>query len=254
MHLNTFDYIFWIASPVVMAGVLAAMYKRGLHRAYPYFFAYVVLQVINNPLLFWFSTRSYAVYFYTYYVNVFACIAISLVVFCSIFDNAFAGYEHLRGSAIAMFQWTVLLVLGAIMLMNLDHRADTGAIVTWILSADSTLRLAQCALILLLLLFRNYLGISRGNVVFGIALGFVWYAAVNMLVAEAFHHHHNISSFLRQANALAYFVATLIWLGYVLRGSIASNRPDRSMLSRIEGWLSLQPFGIPLSGRKKIAL
>ena len=239
---------------MVMTGVLAAMYKRGLHRLYPYFFAYVLLQVVNNPLLFWFSTRFYAVYFYAYYVNVFACIVIPLVIFCRIFDNAFAGYEHLRESAIAIFRWAILLVLAAIILMNLGNRADPGAIVTWILSTISILRLAQCALILLLLLFRNYLGISRDNVILGIALGFGWYAAVNMLITGVFSHYHNIAPLLRHVNALAYFVATLIWLGYVLRGSMAANRPDRDMLSRIEGWLSLQSFRIPLSGRKKIAI
>jgi hypothetical protein len=254
MHLNTLDYALWIACPVVMAGVLAAMYKRGLHRTYPYFFAYVVLQVVDNPLLFWLSTRSYAVYFYAYYVNVFACIVISLVVFCGIFDNAFGGYEHLRKSAIVMFRWTVALVLAAIIMMNLDnHAGHADSIVTWILSALSVLRLAQCALILLLLLFRNYIGISRGNVIFGIALGFGWYAIVNMLVAEAFQRHYNISPLLRQVNALAYFVATLIWLGCVVRGSTPSNRPNRGMLLRTEGWLSLQPFGISLSSRSQFS-
>ena len=70
MHLRPTDYVLWIATPLLQMGVLIAMIKRGLHRDYPYFFNYTILQVVGVPVLYIILTRSYSVYFYAYYVNI----------------------------------------------------------------------------------------------------------------------------------------------------------------------------------------
>ena len=51
MHLRLSDYVLWFASPVLQVGVLISLFRRGLHRDYPYFFNYTVLGVVSvlNP-------------------------------------------------------------------------------------------------------------------------------------------------------------------------------------------------------------
>ena len=38
--------------PLLQIGVLIAMVRRGLHRDYPYFFNYTILQVVGVPVLY----------------------------------------------------------------------------------------------------------------------------------------------------------------------------------------------------------
>ena len=52
MHLRLTDYILWFATPCLQVGVLISLFRRGLHRDYPYFFNYTILQVVSVPVLF----------------------------------------------------------------------------------------------------------------------------------------------------------------------------------------------------------
>jgi hypothetical protein len=73
----------------------------------------------------------------------------------------------------------------------------------------------QCGLVFFMLLFSEYLGISRRNVVFGVSIGFGFYAAINMLVMTAIGNHTVISkSNLNRTNSIAYLVSALVWLAY----------------------------------------
>ena len=224
MHLRLFDYVLWLAAPVILAGVVVAMYKRRLHRAYPYFFVYALFQVVQAPLLLVLYMRSYKVYYYAYYATVAVSVVVSVAVFWDIFKNALGLYEHLGKLANTVFWWSVVVVAGLVVLMHPNsYLSQEGWYGSWIHSGVSASRVAQCALILLLFFFRKYLGISRGNVVFGIALGFGLFAAVNMVVFGEWRHHYDMARALSRVNSLTYLVATLIWLAYALRGS---TQPD----------------------------
>jgi hypothetical protein len=84
----------------------------------------------------------------------------------------------------------------------------------------------QCGLVFFLLLFSEYLGISRRSLLFGISLGFGFFAAVNMLVATGMAHHGGILSktALRHINSFAYMIALVIWLGYTLAAAPSENQ------------------------------
>jgi hypothetical protein len=221
MHLRPTDYVLWIATPLLQMGVLIAMIKRGLHRDYPYFFNYTILQVVGVPVLYIILTRSYSVYFYAYYVNIALSVLISFAVLQEIFRDAFRPYEALRDLSVILFRWSALVVLlvGVMWAINGNgaHKSDNGAVVDAILLAERSVRLMQCGLVFFLLLFSEYLGISRRSPLFGISLGFGLFAAVNMLVATAMTHHGILKqSTLRHINSEAYLVAIVLWLGYTL--------------------------------------
>jgi hypothetical protein len=240
MHLRLTDYVLWIATPLLQMGVLIAMIKRGLHRDYPYFFNYTILQVVGVPVLYIILTRSYSVYFYAYYFNVALSVLISFAILQEIFKDAFRPYEALRDLSVILFRWSALVVLlvGVMWAINSAHRSDNGAIVDTILLAERSVRLMQCGLVFFLLLFSEYLGISRRSPLFGISLGFGLFAAVNMLVTTAMTHHGILKqSTLRHINSEAYLLAIVLWLGYTLAAKSSKSELGEAV-ERPKDWNS----------------
>jgi len=215
MRMHAIDYLLWCLTPVFMTAIAACMYRRRLHREYPYFFNYVVFQVVS--FLIEFPLRTREIYFYAYWTITALSIVVSFAVLLEIFRDAFRPYEALRDLSMILFRWCALVVLLV---------AGMWAVTSWrgnqidnltnaIFLVDRSVRMMQCGLVLFMLLFSEYLGIERRNVLFGIAVGFGFFAAVNMLVMTALTHHSFLSrSSLSRISAGGYLVSMLIWLAY----------------------------------------
>lgn len=217
MHLHPLDYVLWCTGPLLQLGVLAAMYRRGLHREYPYFFNYTILQVLSEPILFVAQRHSYTVYFWGYWGSVALSALISFGVLQEIFHDAFRPYEALRDLSVILFRWCALvaLLVGVMWAITAVHSSQLDALTNGIFLIQRSVRLMQCGLVFFLLLFSEYLGISRRHVLFGIALGFGIFASVSMLVAAAMSHGSFVHvSVLRQINLAAYDISVVIWLAY----------------------------------------
>jgi hypothetical protein len=194
------------------------MYKRGQHRDFPYFFYYTILSVVNEPILL-ILQKSYALYYYGYWVSIALTAALSFAVLYEIFKNAFRPYEALRDLSVILFRWSALVILlvAGMWAVTSNHPAQVGSITNALLLAERSVRLMQCGLVFFLLLFNEYLGISRRTLLFGIALGFGLFASVSMLVTSAMSHAGVVHvSVLRWIQSGAYNVSVLIWLGYTL--------------------------------------
>jgi hypothetical protein len=248
MHLRLIDYVLWLAAPTLQLGVLVAMYRRGLHRDYPYFFNYTILQVANEPILFLMNRQSYTLYYFGYWVSIALSALVSFAVLQEIFKNAFRPYEALRDLSVILFRWSALVILlvAGMWAISSSHSDQGDAVRNTIFLASRSVRLMQCGLIFFLLLFSEYLGLSRRSLLFGIALGFGLFASVSMLVATALSHQTFVHvSILRWINTAAYDLAVIIWLGY----SVLS--PSRSSVAaatvRSEEWNSaLEDARVPV--------
>ncbi len=227
---------------MVQAGVVIGMFRRGLYRKYPYFFNYTILQVVSVPLLFWLNLRSYTVYYYAYYFNTGLSILISFAVLQEIFKDAFRPYEALRDLSVILFRWSMLVVMlvGVMWAINTTHKIDDAPITDALLLAERSVRLMQCGLVFFLLLFSEYLGISRRSILFGISLGFGLFAAINMLVVTGISREEILlrHTTLRQINSGAYLLATLIWLGYTLATAPSTSKALEHGLQRSRDWNS----------------
>ena len=215
MRLHTIDYILWCVTPVLMSAIAVSMCRRRLHREFPFFFDYLVFQTLAFAVEF--PLRNWANYYYVYWT----CSALSLVVtfavFQEIFKDAFRPYEALRDLSVILFRWCALVVLlVAGMWAITSWRADQiDNITNGIYLVDRSIRMMQCGLVFFMLLFSEYLGISRRNVVFGVSVGFGFFAAINMLVMTALTHQTVISKTnLSRINSIAYLVSALVWLAY----------------------------------------
>jgi hypothetical protein len=240
MHLRLADYVLWYATPLIQAGVLVAMFRRGLHREYPFFFNYTLLQVISVPVLAGLFYRSYAVYYYAYWVNTGLSVLISFAVLQEIFKDAFKPYENLRDLSLILFRWCALVVLlvGVMWAINAGRGADiNGTVTDMMMLADRSLRLMQCGLVFFLILFSSYLGLPHRSLLFGISLGFGFFAAVNMLVATAVTRHGMLSgSALSRINSVAYLVSVCIWLGYTMATAPVTSQATADSFVRTKDW------------------
>jgi len=207
-------------------GVLVAMYRRGLQRDYPYFFYYTILSVVNEPVLYVALRGSYTLYYYGYWVSIALTALISFAVLNEIFQNAFRPYEALRDLSVILFRWSALVILlvAGMWAVTSSHPAQDGSITNALLLAQRSVRLMQCGLVFFLLLFSEYLGISRRNLLFGIALGFGLFASVDMLIVSGLSHAGVVHvSVLRWVKSAAYNVSALIWLGYAVLAPFRSS-------------------------------
>jgi len=215
MRLHTIDYIFWCVDPVLMTAVAAAMYRRHLHRDFPFFFNYVVFQVLSFAIEF--PLRNSTNFFYVYWTTTALSIVVTFAVLLEIFKDAFRPYEALRDLSIILFRWCALVVLlvAGMWAITSWHENQIDNITNGIYMVERSVRMMQCGLVFFMLLFSEYLGISRRNVLFGISIGFGFYAAINMLVMTALSHHTVIGKAnLIRVNSAAYVVSMLVWLAY----------------------------------------
>src|SRR5215471_17647976 len=185
MHLRLLDYALWVTSPVLQTAVVVLLLRRGLHREYPFFFNYTILAIVSEPILFFVHEyASYTAYYYAYWINTGLSVLVSFMVLQEIFNEAFRPYEALRDLGVILFRWSALVVMlvGVMWAVNSGQNSDNGAVTDVILLASRSVRLMQCGLVFFLLLFSEYLGISRRSLLFGMSLGFGLFASVNMLV------------------------------------------------------------------------
>lgn len=217
------------------------MFRRGLHHDYPFFFNYTILQVISVPALVIANHFSYKVYYYGYYVNLGLSILLSFAVLQEIFKDAFRPYEALRDLGVILFRWSALVVfLVAVMwAINAAYKPENGALLDGFLLAERSLRLMQCGLVFFMLLFSEYLGIPHRSFLFGIALGFGLFAAINMLVVTGASHHGILrSSTLSVINSGAYLLTVVIWLGYTLAATPSLSKVADETVARSKDWNS----------------
>jgi hypothetical protein len=233
MRLQPIDYVLWCITPVLMTAIAASMYHRRLHRDFPFFFNYAIFQVVTFAVEF--PLHNWTNYYYVYWM----CSALSLIVtfavFQEIFKDAFRPYEALRELSVILFRWCALVVLlVAGMWAITSWRANQmDNITNGIYLVDRSIRMMQCGLVFFMLLFSEYLGISRRNVVFGVSFGFGFFAAINMLVMTALSHQTVIGKTnLNRINSAAYLVSAMVWLAYTALPAKERNAMKAAMASQ----------------------
>jgi hypothetical protein len=220
-----------------MLGVAACMYFRQVHREFPFFFNYAILQVLIFCVEFWLRDNA-NLYFYVSWITTALSISVAFAVLLEIFREAFRPYEALRDLSLILFRWCALVVFLV---------AGMWAVTSWrsagIDNVNNTLylvtrcvRMMQCGLVLFLILFSEHLGISRRNLVFGVSIGFGFFAAVNMLVMTAASHHSVVSKHsLNRINSLAWIASMVIWLIYAAVPSTV-RKPAEQAVDASQKW------------------
>jgi hypothetical protein len=228
-------YLLWFAHPVLQTAIAVAIYRRGRLQQFRYFFAYIVAQILTFGVVF--STYRYnpIALVYVSWTSTAISVALGFKVIHEAFLDAFKPFHTLRDLGTVLFKWAglvMLLVAGVVSVST--NASDTAPWMQAILTAQRCVRIIQVGMVLFLLFFARYLGVSRKQYSFGIALGFGCFAMVELSLVASWvgDHLNNLSMGL--VNMTAYNCTLLIWLGYTLVKSPARDAP--STLLRPQRW------------------
>lgn len=217
--MRTAYYLLWIAGPVLQLVLAGVIFRRGLRRQYPVFFWYILAQPISFLPQFVFYRISYAAYFWSYWVVSFISVMLGFFVMREVFVNLLRPYDSLRELGDVLFRWAaVVLIMVAIVSAASGTLPGVSRTTVAILALERGVRVMQCGLVLFMLLFSSHLGLTVRHHVFGVALGFGLFAAIQLItvILPAMAGYSQWVA-LPLANSISYLLSLGIWLWYLSR-------------------------------------
>jgi hypothetical protein len=235
--IRIFYYALWIAHPILQMGLASLLVQRRLQHKYKYFFGYILTQLVTFAAVFpvyWYR-HNYAASFYLYWCcNAFS-VAFGFGVIHEVFVDVFRFFHTLRDLGTVLFKWAglvMLLVAGVVSVST--NSSDIPPWMQAIVTAQRCVRIIQVGMVLFLLFFAHYLGVSRKQQSFGIALGFGSFAMIELALIASWAGNHLGNPWMSMVNMGAYNASLLVWLGYIARKNPA--RDEATSLLRTQRW------------------
>ena len=224
----------WIAHPVLELFLIGAMLWRRLQRSFPVFFAYIVFQVLNFLVVFpIYKFGTTTAYFYAYWISKGISLAIGFKVIHEIFLDVFRPYHTLKDLGTVLFKWAALvMLLVAVVVTASSQGSPDSPLVQAVIIGQRCMRVVQCGLILFLLVFSGYLGVSWRQSSFGIALGLGGFATVDLVGMALFSGGQIRPHMLSLINMIAYGLAIFVWIGYASLKTTPREAPASMRMSQ----------------------
>lgn len=217
-------YTLWLMHPLLQVGIAGFMLHRGLLRNFRFFFAYIVTQLVTFAVVFpAYVWRSYGALFLLYWCCNAISVTFGFLVIHEVFVDVFRMFHTLRDLGTVLFKWAglVMLLVAAVVSVS-TNSSDFSPWMQAIVTSQRCVRMIQVGMVLFLLFFAQYVGVSRRQHSFGIALGFGSFAVIELILISSWVGSHLDGPWISIANMTAYNSSLLLWLGYV-----AVKRPAR---------------------------
>jgi len=212
--------------PILEMGIVGFLLHRGLLKKFKFFFAYIVTQIVTFagyfPAYYWFGSSSAA--FYLSWTFDAISVALGFLVIHEVFVDVFRLFHTLRDLGTVLFKWAglVMLLVAGVVSVSTNSTPQLAPWMQAILTSQRCVRIIQVGMVLFLLFFAHYVGVSRRQHSFGIALGFGSFAVIELIVVSSWVGNHVGGPMISFMNMIAYDGSLLLWLGYV-----AVKRPAR---------------------------
>jgi hypothetical protein len=242
VHWQKLLWLFlWIAPHVLLAILAVVLCKRRMYREFPVFFAYVLYEIAEFILLF----ALYSVsgdgkqYAYAYCATLLLSIALRFGVIDEVSKDLFRESEFLKVAARRSLQCVTGLLFLVGVLLAVYAPGDNS--VRWIAGVSVVNRgaaMVQCGLLLSLLLFSRFLGVSWRGTAFGITLGLGVLTSVDLATyaLRAEFTSKVGEEFLNLLIPGTYLVSVLIWIGYLLTPELQPATPTVVPHDEVETW------------------
>jgi hypothetical protein len=205
----------WWAQPVLQSVVAGVLWRRKVHKQFPVFFSFLLAQVVNFVVLYPLYGRSstYAWYFYLYWTGQAVTAVLGFKVIHEIFLDVFRAYHALKDLGTPVFKWAgaVMLLVSVVVAASSSMKDPITHAVTTLERSVSTV---QVGLILFLIIFAGFLGVSRKQLSFGIALGFGSMALADLMLYALYAGKFIGNNHLDLLNMLCYDLSALVWIAY----------------------------------------
>ena len=237
----------WCAQPILHSAVAVILWRRKLHKQFPVFFLFLLVQVANFATLFpLFLAGNRTIYNDLFWLGEAANAFLGFKVIHEIFLDVFRPYHSLKDLGTLLFRWAGVVMLLVSVVVAFSNAFDKDPVFHALTTLQRSVRIVQVGLILFLLLFSRYLGVSRKQVSFGISLGFGFFACVELMLIAlnegGFVKIHNFN----HINMFAYNLAILVWLGYSLsRKDVRSSALNPLQTRRWEQGLADRQSPVP---------
>jgi len=215
MHL--LEVVLRVSGVALALSILTVLFRRKLHRMYPWFTRYVVAIIAATGMRYLASGNPVA-YFWVYWitetaVGLFALGAINQV-FNSIFREDLENYPRFRQLLPGL---AALLTLAYVLYAVRHQPAGLTILVSTLYGIDLAVHFLEAVALILCLLLQKIFAAAWNSVDFGLLAGFGISAAVTIL-ADHFRSEQDIRAggfierFFSYAPPMAFIVAELVWL------------------------------------------
>jgi hypothetical protein len=219
---SIFSLSLWIL-PHALLGVLTVfLYKRRLYREFPCFFVYVCYELAE--FFFLFALRSAPSvtdeqYRYAYYATLALSVVLRFGVIEEVSRDLFREVSTLKVTGRRSLRVVQgLLLATGVLLAIYSPGNSTVRLIAGVSVLNRGLAMVQSGLLLFLLFFCGFLGLSWRRPVFGIALGLGLIASADLAIF-AIRTEFNSSlwvPYLDHVRTGTYLICVSVWIGYVL--------------------------------------
>src|ERR1700716_1140687 len=214
-HSHSVVLYLWCAQPILQTVVAIILWRRKLHKQFPVFFTFLIAQDVNFAVIFplWLA-GNHTIYFWLFWLGEAVNAVLGFKVIHEIFVDVFRPYHTLKDLGTLLFKWAGVVMLMVSVVVAFSNSFDQYPLVHAVTTLQRSVRVVQLGLILFMLLFSRFLGVSRQQVSFGISLGFGLFAGVELMLMAL-----NSGGFVKQnnlnlINMVTLILAMLIWVGY----------------------------------------
>src|SRR6202158_3477469 len=217
LHSHSVCLYLWCTQPILQSVVAVILWRRKLHKQFPVFFLFLLVQIANFAIIFplW-RTGNYGLYFWPFWLGEAVNAVLGFKVIHEIFLDVFRPYHTLKDLGTLLFKWAGVVLLLLSVVVAFSNSLDRDPLVHALTTLQRSVGVVQLGLILFLVLFSRFLGVSRKQISFGISLGFGLFAGVELLMYVL-----NSGGFVKQAmfnlvSMSTYNLAILVWISYSL--------------------------------------
>ena len=216
--------ILWCVQPLLQLTTVAVLWRRKIHKHFRVFFAFLLIQVVFFVATFSVFGRSSIAYFWIFWLQQAVNAVLGFKIIHEIFLDVFRPYHALQDLGTPVFKWAgAVMVLVAIVVAASNSFAES-PIIHAILTLQRSVRTVQFGLILFLVIFARFLGISRRQLCFGISLGFGLFAGAELLLLATFSGGIIGENLLNILNMFAYDVSVIAWIGYACAAKVEREK------------------------------
>jgi hypothetical protein len=210
----------WVTPHLLLGLLVVVLYKRRLYREFPLFCVYVFYEIAEFVLLLalYLALGTGKPYAVAYCATLLLSIALRFGVIDEVSKDLFRESRFLKGAALRALRCLTALLFGLGVLLAVYAPADNGA--QWyagVFVVNRGAALVQCGMLLALLLFSRFLGLSWRRYAFGIALGLGILTSMD-LAMFALRAEFTSTAGVQLLNLLitgSYLICVLIWIGYL---------------------------------------
>lgn len=212
----------WVAPHVLLIAVAIVMFRKGLHREFPIFFASLFFEFFQFCVLFAMYCHFLKLPGWLYMpFDLFGragSTAFHFGILQELFESAVKHNASLRQTTARALKWvTMVLVALASAFIGFEYYTMLGHRLLSTYATLEALNITQCFLLALVFLWYRFLGLRMSTFVFGIALGMGLTASLEPLVVawkdSLTAGGSMIPDYLTTA---AYHGTVLLWLGFAL--------------------------------------